>query len=90
MTHRDVDDTPNLALPVLCENSPDIVGLREVGLEGIYLCALELEVCGVRGKLALGQLGDADESLGFGIVVVVNRDDLVAPGLLQGVDDMGA
>ena len=90
MTHRDVDDSPNTTLAILLEHLADVLMLGEVCLEDINLGAVLVLGGGIRGEGVACKVRDAVKGLGTGIVVVVNRDDLVATSLLQGIDDVRA
>lgn len=56
----------------------------------INLGALDILLGCIGRKLALGELRDTIECLGVRVVVVVNGNDLVLPGLLQNIDDVRA
>ena len=83
-----MDDTPDPAFSVLFKHSSNLLRPREIALVGIYLGALKFPLSGVGWKLAPRQLGDTVKGFGPGVVVVVDRDDLVLPGFLQHVDDV--
>lgn len=83
-----MDDTPDSAFSILFKHSSNFLRPREIALVGIYPDALELPLSGVGWKLAPRQLGDSVKGFGPGVVVVVDRDDFVLPGLLQHVDDV--
>ena len=88
--YRDVNDTPDTTLAVLLEDLADVFMLREVCLEDINLGAVLVLGGGIRREIVACKLRDPVKGFGTGVVIVVNRDDLVATSLLQGIDDVRA
>ncbi len=85
-----MNDAPDPALSVLLEHFPDLVALGQVNGKDVNLRAVLVLLGRVRGESITRELGDTLESLWRGVVVVVDRDDLVPPRLLESVDDVRA
>lgn len=88
--YRDVNDTPDTTLAVLLEDFADLVALGEVDGEGVDLCAVLVLFCGIGREVVARDLSNTLEGLGTGVVVVIDRDDLVPPRLLEREDDVRA
>ena len=88
--YRDVNDTPDATLAVLLEDFADLVALGEVDGEGVDLCAVLVLFCGIGREVVARDLSNTLEGLGTGVVVVIDRDDLVPPRLLEREDDVRA
>jgi len=85
-----VDDTPNSALSVLFEHSPDLRGIGEVTLVRIDHGAVLFLVCRIFRKGGMRDLVETSESGGERVVVIVDGDDFVFACLLESEDDVRA
>lgn len=83
-----MDDAPDATLAVLFKDGAYLVALREVACVAVNLGAVLVLCRGVCGQRVAGKLCNAVEGLGVGVVEVVDGDDFVPPGRLQGVDDV--
>ena len=89
-TYSDVDNAPDTALAILRKDGADLVRLGEVRGVCVDLGTVLVLLGRVGGEGLARELGDALKGLGRGVVVVVDRDDLVPPRLLKGEDDVRA
>lgn len=85
-----MDDAPDAAFAILFEDGSDLLGARQVALDGVDSCAVLVCVRRVLGQYVSCELRDTCECGRVRVVVVVDRDHLVSPRLLQGKDDMRA
>lgn len=82
-----MNDALDPAISILLEHLPDLIALGQVNSKDLDLAAVLTLLGRVRRKSIPC---DTLESLWRGVVVVVDRDDLVPPRLLESVDDVRA
>ena len=80
--HRNVDDPPYAALPVTVEDSANLLWLSEVAEVNVNLRAVLLHVGRIFGKVLFCQLGNTDQCVWMGIMIIVDGNDFEAAGFL--------
>lgn len=79
-------DAPYAPFAILFENSFDLLGLRQITGDGFNHRAVDVLFCWVLRQSVLGDLGNTSKRRREGVVVVIYRNNFVAPSLLQAVD----
>jgi hypothetical protein len=83
-----MDDTPDPLIAILLEDKIDVLRFGEIGVVGVDNRAPYVVLGGISGKRLFCKLGDAFQSLGIRVQVVVDGYNLVATFKKKSQDDV--
>lgn len=89
-THRDVNDSPDATLAIFLKHGPDLLRVGEIDVVRIDLGRILVLLGSVLWKSVTGDLSQAGQGFGIGVVIIVDADYFVPSRGLEGVYDVRA